>query len=227
MNVLGVLAILLSIAWSTGREESFSIVVPASRLQCFFEPIYDSNYTTMLLDYQVLHGGDRDINLLVLDPKADVVVQETRNSEGSYQLDITAKGDYQICFDNTFSYQTAKAIFFQVELLRTDGTTDDFGANGLADPTGIVTHLNIASEVLKERLQRLRQKLSSAERYQALARAHETRDRMLVNDKLNVVNFWSMFNMSSLLIVGALQIYIIRSLFEDNSRVGRLLRQHF
>ncbi|KHJ45118.1 hypothetical protein D918_04422 [Trichuris suis] len=228
MNLLGVLIVLLFITCRTvGREESFSIVIPASRLQCFFESVREDNFTTMVFDYQVLYGGDLDINVLVLDPKADVVAQDTRKSEGSYQIELHMKGDYQICFDNTFSYQTAKTVFFQVELLRADGTTDDFGVSALNDPTGIVTHVGLFSEVLKERLQRLRQKLTAAERFQALARAHETRDRLLMDEKLNRVNFWSMFNMSSLLIVGGLQIYIIRSLFEDNSKVGRLLRQGF
>ncbi|CDW53177.1 EMP24 GP25L domain containing protein [Trichuris trichiura] len=150
MNVLGVLVVLLFITCRTvGREESFSIVIPASRLQCFFESVRENNYTTMVFDYQVLYGGDLDINVLVLDPKADVVAQDTRKSEGSYQIDLHMKGDYQICFDNTFSYQTAKTVFFQVELLRADGTSDDFGTSALNDPTGIVTHVGLFSEVLK------------------------------------------------------------------------------
>ncbi|KFD49429.1 hypothetical protein M513_09696 [Trichuris suis] len=194
MNLLGVLIVLLFITCRTvGREESFSIVIPASRLQCFFESVREDNFTTMVFDYQVLYGGDLDINVLVLDPKADVVAQDTRKSEGSYH------------------YQTAKTVFFQVELLRADGTTDDFGVSALNDPTGIVTHVGLFSEVLKERLQRLRQKLTAAERFQALARAHETRDRLLMDEKLNRVNFWSMFNMSSLLIVGGLQSFTLEA----------------
>ena len=38
------------------------------------------------------------------------------------------------------------------------------------------------------------------------------------------VNFWSIFNIVIMLCVGFIQVYMIRSLFEDKSKIGRALR---
>lgn len=34
-------------------------------------------------------------------------------------------GDYQMCFDNSFSYQARKVVFFEVYLLDENGSFDD------------------------------------------------------------------------------------------------------
>lgn len=34
-------------------------------------------------------------------------------------------GDYQICFDNSFSYQTRKVLFFELFLLDENGSFDE------------------------------------------------------------------------------------------------------
>ncbi|VDK83051.1 unnamed protein product [Cylicostephanus goldi] len=60
--------------------------------------------------------------------------------------------------------------------------------------------------------------------YRALLRAHEARDRAIMVANLDRVTFWSCTHTLVLLGVGALQVYMIRSMFEDNSKLGRLIR---
>lgn len=80
---------------------------------------------------------------------------------------------------------------------------------------------------------------------QAILRAHEIRDRSVMTANLERVTFWSCTHTLVMLCVAGLQVrpyryfwsaerssdvfsfqvFLIRSLFEDNSKVGRLLRK--
>lgn len=43
-----------------------------------------------------------------------------------FRVDLKSiKGDYQLCFDNTFSYQTSKIVYFQIFVFDKEGNSDD------------------------------------------------------------------------------------------------------
>lgn len=69
--------------------------------------------------------------------------------------------------------------------------------------------------------------MNEVERLQTQLRALETRDRSLIESLFEKVNFWSAVNLLAVCLVLATQLYTIRSLFIDNSKVGRLLRKGF
>lgn len=43
------------------------------------------------------------------------------------------KGDYKICFDNSFSYQNSKVVFFEILLEDVHGSTDEMEFGGHAE----------------------------------------------------------------------------------------------
>lgn len=44
----------------------------------------------------------------------------------SFRIDIKSTGDYQICFDNTFSYQARKVVYFEVYMFDAEGRLEDY-----------------------------------------------------------------------------------------------------
>ncbi|KRX98846.1 Transmembrane emp24 domain-containing protein 1 [Trichinella pseudospiralis] len=144
------------------REEAFAIVIPSSRLQCYFVPVESANHSKLIFDYQVIYGGI---------------------SESEENFGLAASESY--------------------------------------------SSLTVAAETLRERLIRLRKQLDASEHFQSSRRVYETRDRMLMESKLSRVNFWSFINLVAMITVAGLQIYMVKSLFEDHSRVGQLLRRTF
>ena len=68
------------------------------------------------------------------------------------------------------------------------------------------------------------QNLAYAQRLQHLFRQYESIDRSLMELSFDRVNLYSTMNVIVLLIVAFIQVYMIRSLFEDKSKVGRMLR---
>jgi len=66
------------------------------------------------IEYQVVDGGDLDIDFMIIGPGGQVLVDEKRQEEGLHEINGREKGHYQICFNNMFSRLTDKTVFFEV-----------------------------------------------------------------------------------------------------------------
>ncbi|KAK6057062.1 Emp24/gp25L/p24 family protein [Cooperia oncophora] len=55
---------------------------------------------------------------------ANVLIQDNMKVDGAHRMDLQLSGDYQFCFDNSFSYQSRKVVFFEVFLLNEQGQLD-------------------------------------------------------------------------------------------------------
>lgn len=101
--------------------------------------------------------------------------------------------------------------------------------------------------MFKETIVKIKNKLNQAEHYQSLLRAFELRDRSIMEANFERVNFWSVVNLvimisvcliqvrsnskilydkfhCQLSVIEFFQVFMIRSLFEDRSKIGKLLR---
>jgi hypothetical protein len=58
----------------------------------------------------------------------------------------------------------------------------------------------------------------------ALFKGFELIDRNLMEESYERVNFWSFFNVFIMVSVGFIQVFMIKSLFEDSSKIGKVLR---
>jgi len=85
--------------------------------------------TAFEIEYQVLDGGDLDLDFMLFAPSGRLIVDEKRSEEGLHEVASAEEGDYQvittiittdtyiifkICFDNIFSRMTAKTVFWEV-----------------------------------------------------------------------------------------------------------------
>jgi len=222
--------VFLLIVWSfatlsSASEYDYTIAVEAGRMSCYFQTVVDLKYHAMEIDYQVIDGGDLNINFLLLYG-GNVLVQDQMKTDNSHRVSVKdQKGDYQLCFDNSFSYSDRKVVFFEIFLYDENNQLENIDYNAMAfkgkAEMGAMTEMaaNVASAT-----QRIKTSLNKAEHYQALLRAWEARDRAIMDANHTRVNFWSIVNTIVLISVGMVQVYLIRSLFEDNTRVGRLLK---
>jgi protein ERP2 len=48
------------------------------------------------IEYQVLEGGDLDIDFMIISPKGQILVDEKRSEEGLHEIATTDNGDYQV-----------------------------------------------------------------------------------------------------------------------------------
>uniref|UniRef100_A0A0N5BT29 GOLD domain-containing protein n=1 Tax=Strongyloides papillosus TaxID=174720 RepID=A0A0N5BT29_STREA len=212
-------------------ETTLSVEVPPGKFQCFFQTIKDNtHYKHLEIDYQVTDGGDLDINFMVVFG-AEVLAQEVGKKEGNHVVPLKQLGDYQFCFDNTFSYQSRKVVLFELYLLDENGqvSEENLVKHGI-DDSNIQKSLDsygygMKIKEFRNSFEKLKQLLNKIEYHQALLRAYESRDRAIMGANLSRVNLWSIINTIVIILVGCLHVFMIRSLFNENSNIGRLLRK--
>ncbi len=66
--------------------------------------------------------------------------------------------------------------------------------------------------------------METAQRYQNVFKNFEVHDRILVENNFERINFWSIINLTLMIVVTVIQVITIRSLFESKSAYGKFLR---
>lgn len=202
-------------AFSPNIDSEFTFVLPAGSRECFYQSTVKNG--SMEVEYQVIAGAGMDVDFNILSPQRIHLVSEYRRSDGVHMVEPTEEGDYQICFDNTFSRFSEKIVFFEVIL---DSPSNDAGADdewaGLGESENI---LEYKLEDIRESIESVHRRLERSRQMQTFLRAFEARDRNLLEDNLWRVSFWSCVNLMVMLSVALTQVFTVRRLFDDKRRV--------
>lgn len=62
-------------------------------------------------------------------------------------------------------------------------------------------------------------RLGKSVQIQTVLKAFEARDRNLQESNFDRVNLWSVVNLFVMMVVSAVQVYVVRSLFEDKRKI--------
>ncbi|XP_004689829.1 PREDICTED: transmembrane emp24 domain-containing protein 5 [Condylura cristata] len=194
-------------------DSDFTFTLPAGQKECFYQPM--PLKASLEIEYQVLDGAGLDIDFHLASPEGRTLVFEQRKSDGVHTVE-TEVGDYMFCFDNTFSTISEKVIFFELIL-------DNMGEQGQdqEDWKKYITGtdmLEMKLEDILDSISSIKSRLSKSGHIQTLLRAFEARDRNIQESNFDRVNFWSMVNLVVMVLVSAIQVYMLKSLFEDKRK---------
>uniref|UniRef100_A0A915PWK8 GOLD domain-containing protein n=1 Tax=Setaria digitata TaxID=48799 RepID=A0A915PWK8_9BILA len=229
MVVYHLICLLLPAYLVVADEYAYTVIVRAGKTDCYGFTITDEKYRSFEVDYQVIEGGELDITFYVTSPKGLRLVNDFKHNDGLHKIDISMAGagygDYTVCFDNTFSIQSDKRVFFELFLL--DAKGHFLG--------GFDQKINVAAEILRTLDARLdhfqnvtvnvKNNLNIIERLQRQYASTELADRAAIERSYEMINFWSVLHLFVMLFAVSVQVYMVRSLFEENSRIGRILRK--
>ncbi|XP_055979591.1 transmembrane emp24 domain-containing protein 5 [Sorex fumeus] len=193
-------------------DSDFTFTLPAGLKECFYQPMPPK--ASLEIEYQVLDGAGLDVDFLLVSPEGRTLVFEQRKSDGVHTVE-TEVGDYMFCFDNTFSTVSEKVIFFELIL-------DNMGEQEQEEDwkkfiTG-TDMLDLKLEDILESINSIKSRLSKSGHIQTLLRAFEARDRNIQESNFDRVNFWSLVNLVVMVTVSAIQVYMLKSLFEDKRK---------
>lgn len=199
-------------AFSQSLDSDFTFILPPGRKECFFQTMRKD--ASLEIEYQVLDGAGLDVDFSISSPSGQVLYSDNRKSDGVHTVE-TEDGDYMICFDNTFSAVSEKMIFFELIL-------DNMEANEEPDDWKEYVHgsdsLDMKLEDIMDTINNVKSRLGKSVQIQTLLRAFEARDRNLQESNFDRVNFWSMVNLIVMTVVSALQVFLLRSLFDDKRK---------
>ncbi|XP_076823524.1 transmembrane emp24 domain-containing protein 1-like isoform X1 [Clavelina lepadiformis] len=215
------LLVLSSWAVSGYRDNDLTAEIPAARRECFYQPTKQGQ--VLEIEYQVIDGGDLDIDFRMNAPNGNKIVQEFRRNDGIHTVDATMEGDYEICFDNGFSRFTKKTIYFEIILdsgEEDDELDDDEGEwKKFISPDDTFGDKLTSLEVAGDTMNQIKSYQSKVIQLQGLLRAFEAKDRNIVERNFNRINFWSVTNIFIMLVVFSLQVYMVRNMFSDKKKV--------
>ncbi|CAL8354602.1 unnamed protein product [Boreogadus saida] len=198
------------------QDIEFTFLLQAGTHECFFQTA--KNNGTMEVEFQVISGAGMDVDFTIQSPQGFLLISEFRRSDGVHMVEPTEAGDYQICFDNSFSRFSEKIVFFEVIIEGQGGDTAmDEELGGLVEPDGSLLEYKL--EDIRESMDSVHRRLERSRQMQTALRAFEARDRNLLENNLWRVSFWSAASLLVMLCVAFTQVYTVRKLFEDKRRV--------
>ncbi|XP_020487557.1 transmembrane emp24 domain-containing protein 5 [Labrus bergylta] len=199
--------------FSQSLDSDFTFTLPPGRKECFYQTMRKD--AALEIEYQVLDGAGLDVDFTISSPSGHVLYSDYRKSDGVHTVE-TEDGDYMFCFDNSFSSVSEKLIFFELILDNMDTDKDPDDWKEYVHGTDI---LDMKLEDIMDAINNVKARLGKSVQIQTVLRAFEARDRNLQESNFDRVNFWSVVNMVAMMLVSAVQIYLVRSLFEDKRKV--------
>lgn len=199
--------------FSQAMDSDFTFTLPPGRKECFFQTMKKD--ASLEIEYQVLDGAGLDVDFYIASPTGQILYNDYRKSDGVHTVE-TEDGDYMFCFDNTFSAVSEKIIFFELILDNMDTDEDPDDWKEYVHGTDM---LDMKLEDIMDTINNVKARLSKSVHIQTLLKAFEARDRNLQESNFDRVNFWSVTNLIVMVIVSAVQVFLVRSLFEDKRKI--------
>ncbi|CAF3289745.1 unnamed protein product [Rotaria sp. Silwood2] len=208
-----------------GLDIELTVIIPANQRACFHQILEQDK--TIEIEYEVLAGGDMDINYWFYSPTNRVLQSQFRKHDGHQTLKLEETGEYRFCFDNSFSRFSQKQVYFSLRSFNKQGVPEN---DDVTEPwmdsmdKDELGDLQNKIQEIKNVFQRIWDSMEAAQRYQNIFKNFEVQDRILVENNYDRINFWSTINLTLMIIVTIIQVITIRSLFEVNSVYGKFLR---
>lgn len=221
----GVLFLLLLVKVE-GYEKEMTVHVDAGKKECFFHNVKLGE--TIDIEYQVIDGGhgDLDISFSLADPIGLIIVTDFKKPENIHRHDVQKEGDYRFCFDNTFSTFNRKTVFFEL-IVEKEGEQNlgDDQWNDVLEGLTPEEYYEMKVQDIMDYVGRIRMQMTKARQIQDMLRSHEARDRNLAESNFSKVNNWSLFQICAMVAVGLLQVFLVRSIFDTNTRMSKLWKK--
>lgn len=200
-------------AFSQSLDSDFTFTLLPGRKECFYQTMKKD--ASLEIEYQVLDGAGLDVDFYISSPSGQILFSDYRKSDGVHTVE-TEDGDYMFCFDNTFSAVSEKIVFFELILDNMDTDEDPDDWKEYVHGTDM---LDMKLEDIMDTINSVKARLTKSVHIQTVLRAFEARDRNLQESNFDRVNFWSFINLTLMVVVSAVQVYLVRSLFEDKRKV--------
>ena len=190
------------ISFSTTNElftvaRQFTFELPDNDLFCFYE---DFNVTRVYrFTYNVLYGGDNDVDCKVESPTAMILYHRSRAQGDEFKFQ-SSRGSFKFCFSNEFSSFTHKVVSFDL--------VEDTGHNKAVERPN-------ANTLIESMMQNILTSLEVTEKYQRIYRVGEARNRYWAEQLNERVAWWSAIHSLVMVFSAIGQVLILRAFFAE------------
>uniref|UniRef100_A0A3Q0SQE0 Transmembrane p24 trafficking protein 3 n=1 Tax=Amphilophus citrinellus TaxID=61819 RepID=A0A3Q0SQE0_AMPCI len=207
MLYLAFTSLLLSNAFVVfGGELTFEL--PDNDKQCFYEELEKD--VKFDIDFQVISGGNYDVDCFVTDPRDNVLYNEKKKQYDSFSHTTTMKGVYKVCFSNEFSTFTHKVVYL-------DFLCDSYLPLHVASSVALILidlRCCFCSQ-LESSCVAIHEILKGVADSQTWYRLREAQDRTKAEHLLERVTYWSIGETVLLFVIGIGQVMMLKSFFSE------------
>ncbi|XP_049807317.1 transmembrane emp24 domain-containing protein 1 [Schistocerca nitens] len=207
-------------------EKEMTVNIDAGKEECFYENVKDGQL--LEVDYQVIDGGqgDLDINFRLYAPTGRTIVADYKKADNTHRIVAVEAGDYRMCWDNKFSTFSSKTVFFEI-LADYEGQASDPWNDALENYEGLSPEevYDVEAQSIEQIILRVRSNLKKVQHLQEQTRAFEARDRNVAESNYVRVNVWSVIQIIVMLVVGFIQVVMVKSLFDDKSCLHQIWKK--
>ncbi|XP_029313050.1 transmembrane emp24 domain-containing protein 3 isoform X2 [Cottoperca gobio] len=190
--------LLLHVCLVFGTELTFEL--PDNNKQCFYEELEKD--VKFEIDFQVIAGGNYDVDSFVIDPLDNVLYDEKKKQYDSFSHTTTMKGVYKVCFSNEFSTFTDKTVYLEFR-------------HGDEEPLIQTMTGTMALTQLESSCVSIHEILKVVADSQTWYRLREAHDRTKAEHLLERVTYWSIGETVLLFVIGIGQVMMLRSFFSE------------
>ncbi|XP_022919355.1 transmembrane emp24 domain-containing protein 7 [Onthophagus taurus] len=193
-----VLLVIVNVCRTLATELTFEL--PDSAKECFFEDIEKN--TTATLEFQVVTGGQYDVDVSLQDPKKKIIYNQVKTQFDSHTFTAESTGIYTVCFSNEFSTFSHKLVYM------------DFQVGEEAPLPGIGEHVTVMTQ-MESSAQEVHKSLNTIVDFQTHHRLREAQGRKRAEDLNERVLLWSIVETLAILLIGLGQVFILKNFFTD------------
>ncbi|CAJ0961270.1 unnamed protein product, partial [Mesorhabditis belari] len=199
--MIPILLIAVLVTATNGIELTFEL--PDNANQCFYEEIQAG--TESVFEFQVVTGGQYDVDLTLEDPHGKVLYKDTKKQYDSYTWKAETVGTYKACFSNEFSTFSHKIVYMDWQI-------------GNQQKQQHVPDANHPMNSLETSAVSIGDKLRVVDDYQTHHRLREATGRKRAEQLNERVLLWSLGQTAVIVLMGVAQVLILRSFFSDKPR---------
>lgn len=197
------LILAVYIAFINATELTFEL--PDNEKQCFHEELEQG--VKFDIDFQVIAGGNYDVDCFVTDPMNNMLYQERKKQYDSFSHTTTMKGEYKVCFSNEFSTFSHKTVYLDFRTGEDDRLLPDMNrATALTQMESACLSIHEILKVVSDS--------------QTWYRLREAQDRLRAEDLNERVHIWSIGETIILFVVCIGQVLMLKSFFNDKKASG-------
>lgn len=167
---------------------------------CFYEEI--KRNTTAYLEFQVSAGGQLDVDVMLKNPKGDIIYEQQKATFDSHQFVADIGGVYQACFSNKFSTFSHKFVYVDFQV------GEEPALPGVDEHATVLTQMETSSQSIHKSLN----DILDAQTHHRLREAQGRKRAEELNER---VMWWSCAETAAILTIGIIQILVLRNFFTD------------
>lgn len=194
-----------------------SIFAEAGRMECYHQHVAATEH--IRVEYEVIHGGQAEahINFMLMDPQRRLLAKDHKLAKQQHELIANETGVYQLCFDNTISTFNQKILVFKLQVMLDN--QEDLDRQKLLTDMETGYQFDRTYRHMHDYMHKISVNLMRSRQSQDYIRVYEAKDRKLAESNFTLVNNWSCAQFIAMILVGLLQVFMLRSIFETDGTI--------